>query len=59
VWDLTLTFDLAWPSANIMFPYGACNWARKGNWIMNVGNDPAQKGYGNVWPLLPFKSKAF
>ncbi|WP_319496331.1 hypothetical protein [uncultured Cohaesibacter sp.] len=59
VWQLRLDLGIAFPGATVVFPHGACTWARRGRWPMNLRNDPLQKGYGNVWPLKPFKSGAF
>lgn len=57
-WTLTLELGLPWPGATVVFPFGACTWARRGLWPMNVRNDPSQLGYGNVWPLKPFRLTA-
>jgi hypothetical protein len=59
IWTLSITLDTASAGATILFPAGACAWARRGLWPMNVRNDRPLKGFGNVWPLRPFKSKAF
>lgn len=59
VWSLTFDLGAAFPDATLMFPYGACTWSRGGRWPMNLRNDPPLKGYGNVWPLVPFKAGVF
>ncbi|RAH99185.1 hypothetical protein DLJ53_21810 [Acuticoccus sediminis] len=58
-YTLTLECGNPQPGATVTFPAGACTWARRGRWPMAVNHSPQAHGYGNLWPLKPFKSGAF
>lgn len=54
--SIILTLDAASPGATVMFPHGTCRAALRGEYVRDLSISPAGLGWGNYWPLKPFKA---
>jgi hypothetical protein len=58
-WLLTITLDRPVSGGQLMWPYGSQMHARQGRYPVDKRMTPTNKGWGNHWPLKPFKGGAF